>query len=249
MPNVSNIVKSIQDIMRKDAGTYGDAQRLEQLGWMFFLKIFDDREKELDLLRDNYKSPIPRELRWSTWAADEEGITGDDAGGFAHRVAVTVRDGNAAPGSLLADFLDAEGLVDPDDWPLSDIAGALIVEKGAARIETLTGRHPRGVVRMSGDVARMRQEELAKQAAECAAQTANAPAAMSGQFTMSFKTLDVDLFAATRANRMTLTFPRETDSAVTSHRSARNGFATGAFPGCIAAFERRKFLPFGRAHD
>ena len=77
MPNVSNIVKSIQDIMRKDAGTYGDAQRLEQLGWMFFLKIFDDREKELELLRDQYKSPIPPHLRWSAWATDEEGITGD----------------------------------------------------------------------------------------------------------------------------------------------------------------------------
>jgi type I restriction enzyme M protein len=77
MPNVSNIVKSIQDIMRKDAGTYGDAQRLEQLGWMFFLKIFDDREKELELLRDHYKSPIPQHLRWSSWATDEEGITGD----------------------------------------------------------------------------------------------------------------------------------------------------------------------------
>ena len=63
--------------MRKDAGTYGDAQRLEQLGWMFFLKIFDDREKELDVLRDNYKSPLPKHLRWSTWAADEEGITGE----------------------------------------------------------------------------------------------------------------------------------------------------------------------------
>ena len=59
MANVSNLVKSIQDIMRKDAGTYGDAQRLEQLGWMFFLKIFDDREKQLELLRDNYKSPLP----------------------------------------------------------------------------------------------------------------------------------------------------------------------------------------------
>jgi hypothetical protein len=47
MANVSNLVKTIQDIMRKDAGTYGDAQRLEQLGWMFFLKIFDDREQEL----------------------------------------------------------------------------------------------------------------------------------------------------------------------------------------------------------
>jgi type I restriction enzyme M protein len=77
MPNVSNIVKTIQDIMRKDSGTYGDAQRLEQLGWMFFLKIFDDREKELELLRDNYKSPLPKHLRWSNWATDEEGITGE----------------------------------------------------------------------------------------------------------------------------------------------------------------------------
>jgi type I restriction enzyme M protein len=77
MSNVSNIVKTIQDIMRKDAGTYGDAQRLEQLGWMFFLKIFDDREKEMELLNDDYRSPLPQPLRWSTWATDEEGITGD----------------------------------------------------------------------------------------------------------------------------------------------------------------------------
>ncbi|MBI2882370.1 MAG: SAM-dependent DNA methyltransferase [Candidatus Methylomirabilis oxyfera] len=77
MPNVSNIVKSIQDIMRKDAGTYGDAQRLEQLGWMFFLKIFNDHEKELELLRDNYKSPLPQHLRWSAWATNAEGITGE----------------------------------------------------------------------------------------------------------------------------------------------------------------------------
>ncbi len=77
MPNISGIVKSIQDIMRKDAGTYGDAQRLEQLGWMFFLKIFDDREKEMQLLRDTYRSPLPDNLRWSAWAADEEGVTGE----------------------------------------------------------------------------------------------------------------------------------------------------------------------------
>jgi type I restriction enzyme M protein len=77
MSNVSSIVKTIQDIMRKDAGTYGDAQRLEQLGWMFFLKIFDDREKELELIRDSYTSPLPQHLRWSAWAADAEGITGD----------------------------------------------------------------------------------------------------------------------------------------------------------------------------
>jgi len=77
MANVSNIVKTIQDIMRKDAGTYGDAQRLEQLGWMFFLKIFNDREAELQIIRDDYKSPLPKHLRWADWATNEEGITGD----------------------------------------------------------------------------------------------------------------------------------------------------------------------------
>ena len=76
MSNVSNLVKTIQDIMRKDAGTYGDAQRLEQLGWMFFLKIFDDRETQLELFQDDYKSPLPKYLRWRNWATDEEGITG-----------------------------------------------------------------------------------------------------------------------------------------------------------------------------
>lgn len=78
MANVSSLVKSMQDIMRKDAGTYGDAQRLEQLGWMLFLKIFDDREKEAALFDDNYKSPLPKKYRWSNWAADEEGMTGDE---------------------------------------------------------------------------------------------------------------------------------------------------------------------------
>ncbi|CAK0764331.1 hypothetical protein CCP3SC5AM1_380001 [Gammaproteobacteria bacterium] len=77
MSNVSNLVKTIQDIMRKDAGTYGDAQRLEQLGWLFFLKILDDREHELELVQDAYKSPLPDYLRWRNWAANEEGITGD----------------------------------------------------------------------------------------------------------------------------------------------------------------------------
>ena len=78
MSNVTGIVKSIRDIMRKDKGTYGDVQRLEQLGWMFFLKIFDDREQEMELLNDNYQSPIAKDLRWSNWAIDEEGITGDE---------------------------------------------------------------------------------------------------------------------------------------------------------------------------
>jgi type I restriction enzyme M protein len=77
MPNVSNLIKTIQDIMRKDAGVDGDAQRLAQLGWMFFLKIFDDRETQLELFDDAYRSPLAKHLRWRTWASDAEGITGD----------------------------------------------------------------------------------------------------------------------------------------------------------------------------
>jgi type I restriction enzyme M protein len=77
MPNVSNLIKTIQDIMRKDAGVDGDAQRLAQLGWMFFLKIFDDRETQLELFDDAYRSPLAKELRWRTWAINSEGITGD----------------------------------------------------------------------------------------------------------------------------------------------------------------------------
>src|SRR3546814_7552819 len=74
---VSGVIKSIQDIMRKDAGVDGDAQRIGQLVWMFFLKILDDQEESLMLLSDDYKSPIPAHLRWSAWATNAEGITGD----------------------------------------------------------------------------------------------------------------------------------------------------------------------------
>ena len=64
--------------MRKDVGVDGDAQRIGQLVWMIFLKIFDDKEQEAELLSDNYKSPLPAKLRWCNWAADPEGITGDE---------------------------------------------------------------------------------------------------------------------------------------------------------------------------
>lgn len=64
--------------MRKDAGVDGDAQRISQLGWMIFLKIFEDREKEYEVLEEGYKSPIPKKLQWQNWAADPEGITGEE---------------------------------------------------------------------------------------------------------------------------------------------------------------------------
>ena len=76
--SISSTIKSIQDIMRKDVGVDGDAQRLSQLVWMLFLKIFDDRESEWELLQDKYKSPLPEKYRWRNWAANAEGMTGDD---------------------------------------------------------------------------------------------------------------------------------------------------------------------------
>ena len=60
--SVRNTVKSIQDIMRQDSGVDGDAQRLSQLTWLFFLKIIDDQDEELELTKDNYVSPIPEQF-------------------------------------------------------------------------------------------------------------------------------------------------------------------------------------------
>jgi type I restriction enzyme M protein len=74
---VRNTVKSIQDIMRQDVGVDGDAQRISQLCWMFFLKIIDDQDRELELMQDDYSSPIPEKFRWRNWAANPEGMTGD----------------------------------------------------------------------------------------------------------------------------------------------------------------------------
>ena len=78
MANLKGVLDSIRRIMWTDNGLNGDAQRIEQLGWMLFFKIFSDKDKELELLDDNYISPIPEELHWDAWAADDEGITGDE---------------------------------------------------------------------------------------------------------------------------------------------------------------------------
>jgi type I restriction enzyme M protein len=76
--SVRNTVKSIQDIMRQDSGVDGDAQRISQLCWMFFLKIIDDQDQQLSLMQDDYRSPIPDALQWRSWAANPEGMTGEE---------------------------------------------------------------------------------------------------------------------------------------------------------------------------
>ena len=77
---VSNLVKRIQDIMRNDAGVDGDAQRISQMTWMFFLKVYDAKEEEWEFFDENYKSLIPDELKWRNWAIDDKSnnvITGE----------------------------------------------------------------------------------------------------------------------------------------------------------------------------
>ena len=64
--------------MRQDRGVSGDAQRLEQLGWLLFLKILDEKDQELELIRDDYVSVIPEKFQWRNWATNQEGITGDE---------------------------------------------------------------------------------------------------------------------------------------------------------------------------
>lgn len=86
MSNVSSVIGNIRNIMRTDRGISGDAQRLEQLGWMLFLKILDDKDKELEALDETgkYKSVIPKRFQWRSWAADPEGITGEDLEKFVN---------------------------------------------------------------------------------------------------------------------------------------------------------------------
>ena len=76
--STTSIIRSIRNIMRKDEGVDGDAQRISQMVWMLFMKIFADKEEEWKISRKEYKSPIPEKLKWQKWAADENGLTGDE---------------------------------------------------------------------------------------------------------------------------------------------------------------------------
>jgi type I restriction enzyme M protein len=89
MSNISGVIASIRTIMWQDTGLNGDAQRIEQLGWMLFLKIFSDKDLELELMDSEYKSPIPAKFHWvkekGNWAGDDEGMTGDELLAFVDR--------------------------------------------------------------------------------------------------------------------------------------------------------------------
>ena len=71
MSNLSSFVKRIRDVMRNDAGINGDAQRIEQMAWMLFLKVYDAKEEDWEFEDEKYESIIPEELRWRNWAHTE----------------------------------------------------------------------------------------------------------------------------------------------------------------------------------
>lgn len=80
MSNLSGFVKRLRDIMRNDAGINGDAQRIEQIAWMLFLKVYDAKEEDWVFDDSNYESIIPEECRWQNWAHDDKSgtaMTGD----------------------------------------------------------------------------------------------------------------------------------------------------------------------------
>ena len=93
----SGFIKRIRDIMRMDAGINGDAQRIEQMVWMLFLKVYDAKEDDWELNEDNYESIIPEDLRWRNWAkADGSGhaMTGDKLLNFVNNTLFPVLKGN-----------------------------------------------------------------------------------------------------------------------------------------------------------
>ena len=84
--SISNVVKSIQNIMRKDDGVDGDAQRISQLCWMLFLRIYDTQEQEWEQIEENYVNIVPKKFQWRDWAEDYEGITGDKLLNFINKL-------------------------------------------------------------------------------------------------------------------------------------------------------------------
>ena len=106
MGNLSGFVKRVRDIMRNDAGVNGDAQRIEQLAWMLFLKVYDAKEQDWDMEDDDYQSIIPEVCRWHNWATDDKtgsAMTGDALLEFVNNILFPVLKGK--------DILDDNGQV------------------------------------------------------------------------------------------------------------------------------------------
>lgn len=93
--SLATLIKRLQDIMRKDSGVDGDAQRLAQIVWLIFLKIFDYKEETAEL-DDNYEPVIPEGYRWRDWAIGEslkDQLTGNELLDFVNNTLIPVLSG------------------------------------------------------------------------------------------------------------------------------------------------------------
>ena len=123
---ITNFVKRIQDVMRNDAGVNGDAQRIEQIVWTLFLKIYDAKEEEWELINDDYISIIPDEYKWRNWAVDN-------------------KDGQALTGDALLDFVNnklfpaLKNLEVSEDTPMNQMMVRYAFEEVEGDADTLAG--------------------------------------------------------------------------------------------------------------
>lgn len=117
--SLTNFVKRVRDIMRNDAGINGDAQRIEQMAWMLFLKVYDEKENDWDMDEDNYLSIIPEPCRWRNWAVDDrsgKAITGDTLLNFVNNTLFPVLKGQNAID--VRDGAEIEGIVVSKETPI-----------------------------------------------------------------------------------------------------------------------------------
>ena len=121
MGNLNSFVKRIRDIMRNDAGINGDAQRIEQIAWMLFLKVYDAKEEDWEISEDNYRSIIPEPCRWRNWAADDrsgKALTGDKLLDFVNNTLFPVLKGKDIPDPDDKDKVKIKGIAVDKDTPV-----------------------------------------------------------------------------------------------------------------------------------
>ena len=121
MGNLNSFVKRIRDIMRNDAGINGDAQRIEQIAWMLFLKVYDAKEEDWEISEDDYRSIIPEPCRWRNWAADDRSgtaLTGDKLLDFVNNTLFPVLKGKDIPDPDDKDKVKIKGIAVDKDTPV-----------------------------------------------------------------------------------------------------------------------------------
>lgn len=121
MSNLNSFVKRIRDIMRNDAGINGDAQRIEQIAWMLFLKVYDAKEEDWEISEDNYQSIIPEPCRWRNWAVDDKSgnaLTGDKLLDFVNNTLFPVLKGRDIPDPDDKDKIKIRGIAVDKDTPV-----------------------------------------------------------------------------------------------------------------------------------